>query len=247
MQSTMDPYKVLDLQAGADAGQVKAAYRKQALRWHPDRRGGDPAAAAQFRRIHRAYRMLARSDRPGSVPPRQTAVDFARRDLTWLYAGSYSAAMTHKPRIRRTRSFLSRVRLQARFLAARLAPALRVSGWLLVVVWLLLGTLGAARIVEGCYRRLNPPGPNEPFRAELGDQGQWIFAWALAGALVLLLARRGQHSRRAGGVLLLSAAATCLGLHAAGSALLLMLLPVLAGAQLTAGCLLAFARGGRGA
>jgi curved DNA-binding protein CbpA len=33
----IDPYDVLGLQPGADAAEIKSAFRKGALRWHPDK------------------------------------------------------------------------------------------------------------------------------------------------------------------------------------------------------------------
>lgn len=53
-----DPYHTLGLQRGASPEAVKAAYRRLALQYHPDR-NPDPAAAQQFVRIKRAYEVLS--------------------------------------------------------------------------------------------------------------------------------------------------------------------------------------------
>ena len=54
-----DPHALLGLPAGASAQQIKRAFRKLAMRWHPDR-NPDPAAAEQFRRLRDAHdRLLA--------------------------------------------------------------------------------------------------------------------------------------------------------------------------------------------
>ena len=54
-----DPHALLGLPAGASAQQIKRAFRKLAMQWHPDR-NPDPAAAEQFRRLRDAHdRLLA--------------------------------------------------------------------------------------------------------------------------------------------------------------------------------------------
>ena len=54
-----DPHALLGLPAGANAQQIKRAFRKLAMQWHPDR-NPDPAAAEQFRRLRDAHdRLLA--------------------------------------------------------------------------------------------------------------------------------------------------------------------------------------------
>jgi len=56
----MDPYKVLDVQRDASQDDVKRAYRRLALRWHPDRNPDNQAAAEQeFKRISNAYKLLS--------------------------------------------------------------------------------------------------------------------------------------------------------------------------------------------
>ncbi len=51
-------YRVLGLAPGADAGQVKAAYKRLAKRWHPDRCPGDRRAPVRFQKISNAYREI---------------------------------------------------------------------------------------------------------------------------------------------------------------------------------------------
>lgn len=60
--------KVFGLKSSADAEEVKSAYRKLALRWHPDRHQGEEAkrkATARFLQIQTAYDVLSRST-PGA-------------------------------------------------------------------------------------------------------------------------------------------------------------------------------------
>lgn len=68
-----DYYAVLEVDRSADAKTIKAAYRRLALAWHPDRNPGDKAAEDRFKSINEAYAVLsdeakrARYDRYGSV------------------------------------------------------------------------------------------------------------------------------------------------------------------------------------
>lgn len=49
---------VLGVAATADAAAIKAAYRKKAMQYHPDRNPENPAAEAMFKRIAQAYGVL---------------------------------------------------------------------------------------------------------------------------------------------------------------------------------------------
>ena len=68
-----DPYTTLGVARSADAAQLKAAYRRLALQYHPDRNPGDKAAEERFKEISEAYATLrdpelrARFDRYGQV------------------------------------------------------------------------------------------------------------------------------------------------------------------------------------
>ena len=59
--SYSNPYATLGLQHGAGQKEVDAAYRKLAMRWHPDRNLDDKAAAERkFKAIGEAYESLSR-------------------------------------------------------------------------------------------------------------------------------------------------------------------------------------------
>lgn len=53
-----DPYAVLGLRRGASAEEVRAAYRRAAIRWHPDKNPADKDAERRFKEISEAYDTL---------------------------------------------------------------------------------------------------------------------------------------------------------------------------------------------
>ncbi|HZJ09485.1 MAG TPA: DnaJ domain-containing protein [Trueperaceae bacterium] len=71
-----DPYEVLGVARDADADTIKSAYRRQAMKHHPDRNPGDKTAEDTFKRLSEAYALLrdpqARQhyDRYGRSDPR---------------------------------------------------------------------------------------------------------------------------------------------------------------------------------
>lgn len=54
-----DLYEILGVAKGADEKAIKAAYRKLALEWHPDKHKGDKAAEEKFKEINQAYEVLS--------------------------------------------------------------------------------------------------------------------------------------------------------------------------------------------
>lgn len=55
-----DPYEVLGISKDASQDEIKAAYRKLALKWHPDRNPGNQSnAEVEFKRISKAYSVLS--------------------------------------------------------------------------------------------------------------------------------------------------------------------------------------------
>jgi DnaJ-class molecular chaperone len=60
MASKTDYYDMLGVSKGASADEIKKAYRKQALEWHPDRHKDDKEAAEKrFKEINEAYQVLS--------------------------------------------------------------------------------------------------------------------------------------------------------------------------------------------
>ncbi len=55
----MDYYKTLGVPKGASQQEIKKAYRKLALKYHPDKNAGDKAAEEKFKKISEAYAVLS--------------------------------------------------------------------------------------------------------------------------------------------------------------------------------------------
>ena len=53
-----DYYDVLGISKGASAGEIKKAYRKKAIQFHPDKNPGDQKAEANFKKAAQAYEIL---------------------------------------------------------------------------------------------------------------------------------------------------------------------------------------------
>lgn len=69
MATKTDYYDILGVSKGASADEIKKAYRKQALEWHPDRHKDDKEAAEKrFKEINEAYQIL-------SDPQKKSAYD----------------------------------------------------------------------------------------------------------------------------------------------------------------------------
>ena len=56
-------YETLEVERTADDGALKAAYRKLAMKWHPDRNPGDKASETRFKEINEAYDVLKDGDK----------------------------------------------------------------------------------------------------------------------------------------------------------------------------------------
>jgi hypothetical protein len=85
-----DPYKVLGIPHSATDAEIRAAYREQVKRHHPDHNGGSPESTRQFEAVQDAYALIRklqqgkgtsgatagrRTSRPSPAPPRTGPVD----------------------------------------------------------------------------------------------------------------------------------------------------------------------------
>ncbi len=58
-----DFYDILGLKKGASAAEIKKAYRKKAIEFHPDKNPGDDKAEANFKKAAEAYEVLSDADK----------------------------------------------------------------------------------------------------------------------------------------------------------------------------------------
>jgi molecular chaperone DnaJ len=61
--SKQDYYEILEVSKNATAEEIKKAYRKQALRYHPDKNQGDKEAEENFKKAAEAYEVLSDADK----------------------------------------------------------------------------------------------------------------------------------------------------------------------------------------
>lgn len=63
MAEKRDYYEVLGLQKGASEADIKKAFRKMAMKYHPDKNPGDKEAEEKFKEVNEAYSILSDPDK----------------------------------------------------------------------------------------------------------------------------------------------------------------------------------------
>lgn len=94
MPSTRDYYEILSVERTADGEEIKRAYRRLAMKHHPDRNPNDPEAEAKFKEAAEAYEVLSdpatrqRYDQFGHEGLRSAgaAHDFSRMDVQDIFS-----------------------------------------------------------------------------------------------------------------------------------------------------------------
>eukprot|EP00892_Ulva_mutabilis_P005290 jgi/Ulvmu1/3132/UM015_0172.1 len=112
--SFQDPHKVLGVEPGADEKQVKRAYKKLALKFHPDV-SEDELAEAKFRGLREAYELLMGKGDPDKQSRAPFGGNWEFHDWYWSFSmrqrqrrqnqdtapqHSAAAAQKHKPQVR---------------------------------------------------------------------------------------------------------------------------------------------------
>lgn len=82
-----DYYEILEITRDANAGEIKKAYRKMALRFHPDKNPGDHQAEEKFKEAAEAYEVLNDSDK------RQRYDRFGHAGVRGQGGGGYDMSM----------------------------------------------------------------------------------------------------------------------------------------------------------
>lgn len=63
MAEKRDYYEVLGVEKNANADEIKKAYRKAAIKYHPDKNPGDKQAEEKFKEAAEAYDVLSNPDK----------------------------------------------------------------------------------------------------------------------------------------------------------------------------------------
>ncbi|MEX0742291.1 MAG: DnaJ domain-containing protein, partial [Phycisphaeraceae bacterium] len=63
MSTQRDYYEILGVERQASSDEIKRAYRRCAMKYHPDRNPDDPDASAQFKECAEAFEVLSDADK----------------------------------------------------------------------------------------------------------------------------------------------------------------------------------------
>ena len=63
MSNKRDYYEVLGVSKNADESEIKKAYRKLALKYHPDKNPDDASAEEKFKEAAEAYEVLSNAEK----------------------------------------------------------------------------------------------------------------------------------------------------------------------------------------
>ena len=82
MAEKRDYYEVLGLQKGASDDEIKKAFRKLAMKYHPDKNPGDKVAEEKFKEINEAYAVLSDSEQKAKYEPLLAVPESVTKSMT---------------------------------------------------------------------------------------------------------------------------------------------------------------------
>ena len=120
MTAAPDPYRTLGVSAGVSDDELRAAYRRAVLRFHPDHNGGSAESTRRFEEVQEAYariRRLRERPRVQSAEPDpgvQARLAEMERELAAERRAREAEAKRARERERRAAQERQRIREQAR-------------------------------------------------------------------------------------------------------------------------------------
>lgn len=98
-----DPYKVLGVSPNASDEEIKKAYRRLAMQYHPDRNPGDPEAAKKMQQVNDAYDRIKNPEKSrqtqygyggyGQSYEQPTGDQYAKAAYQYIRFGRYREAL----------------------------------------------------------------------------------------------------------------------------------------------------------
>ena len=182
-----DYYRTLGLGPEAGEDDVRKAYRRLALQWHPDRNAGDPRAAERFKEISEAYAVLIDSakrreyDRARQVGA-PSGFSHTREDLFRdLFADPRASGIFDELARELQRMGM---RVDSRYFQQTLFGGRTVITGGVFVITPLTPVFGLLRLVGAALRgaRGEEPPPSRGVLGRLADAGRWLLGTP-AGAL----------------------------------------------------------------
>ncbi|WP_167852142.1 DnaJ domain-containing protein [Hymenobacter elongatus] len=145
-------YQVLGVSTTADAQEIKLAYKRLAIQFHPDKHGGDTRFEEQFKAVSAAYRVLGDANRRAAYDQQLRAADAraaeARRQQQFRAQGQYVYGVPMPPPVPlRTRRPAGSAERHYRTIPKQ-RPKFTRRDYLLTVAFLVLLTLfvGAVKV-----------------------------------------------------------------------------------------------------
>lgn len=121
-----DYYEILGVSKTAEEREIKKAYKRLAMKYHPDRNQGDKEAEAKFKEIKEAYEVLTDAQKRAAYDQYGHAA-FEQGGMGGGFGGGLMAALI---------SVISLVTFLAISLAAGVVANVRRVGLICVITWI---------------------------------------------------------------------------------------------------------------